>query len=114
MGDGQHIWASAEWVLMVRNCFVREEGKRLIVGSGIPAQWLSDTPVSFGVAPTLFGDVSVSFNVSHGTLKVTWEAHWRGQEPSMEIHLPGMAPVRPEPGQQAVSLPYQDQGVHTR
>ena len=22
MGDGQHVWAAAEWVLMIRNCFV--------------------------------------------------------------------------------------------
>ncbi|MBP2687710.1 MAG: hypothetical protein H6Q81_2615, partial [Deltaproteobacteria bacterium] len=29
MGDGHHAWASAEWVLMIRNMFVREEGDRL-------------------------------------------------------------------------------------
>ncbi|MDX1698026.1 MAG: hypothetical protein R3308_07040, partial [Thiohalobacterales bacterium] len=32
MGDGQHVWAAAEWLLMLRNCFVREEGERLIIG----------------------------------------------------------------------------------
>ncbi|MFP5344729.1 MAG: hypothetical protein ACLGGU_03675, partial [Gammaproteobacteria bacterium] len=31
MGDGQHVWAAAEWVLMIRNCFVREEEDRLIL-----------------------------------------------------------------------------------
>src|SRR6185436_20954594 len=36
MGDGQHVWAAAEWVLMLRNLFVREEGDRLILGSGLP------------------------------------------------------------------------------
>ena len=35
MGDGQHAWASAEWVLMIRNLFVREEGERLVLASGI-------------------------------------------------------------------------------
>jgi GH15 family glucan-1,4-alpha-glucosidase len=25
MGDGQHVWAAAEWVLMIRNCFVRKK-----------------------------------------------------------------------------------------
>ena len=25
MGDGQHVWAAAEWMMMMRNCFVREE-----------------------------------------------------------------------------------------
>lgn len=27
MGDGQHGWAAAEWVQLVRNLFVREEGE---------------------------------------------------------------------------------------
>jgi GH15 family glucan-1,4-alpha-glucosidase len=35
MGDGQHVWAAAEWVLMLRNCFVREEGNGLILCSGM-------------------------------------------------------------------------------
>src|SRR6185503_7644675 len=36
MGDGEHVWAAAEWILLMRNCFVREEGDSLVVGSGIP------------------------------------------------------------------------------
>ena len=38
MGDGQHVWAAAEWVLMIRNCFAREEDDHLILCSGIPAR----------------------------------------------------------------------------
>lgn len=30
MGDGQHVWAAAEWVLMIRNCFIREEKEPII------------------------------------------------------------------------------------
>jgi hypothetical protein len=42
MGDGQHVWAAAEWLLMLRNCFVREEpaADGLILASGIPQAWL--------------------------------------------------------------------------
>jgi len=29
MGDGQHVWAAAEWLMIVRHCFVREEGDHL-------------------------------------------------------------------------------------
>src|SRR6185436_19157557 len=41
MGDGQHVWAAAEWIMMVRNCFVLEEASsnRLILGAGIPIAW---------------------------------------------------------------------------
>ena len=32
MGDGQHVWAAAEWIIMVRNLFIREEGNTLLFG----------------------------------------------------------------------------------
>ncbi|HZK13899.1 MAG TPA: hypothetical protein VFC55_05235, partial [Desulfobaccales bacterium] len=61
MGDGQHSWAAAEWILMIRNCFVREEGDGLVLGAGIAPQWLdSKETLSFGPAPTPFGIIQVS------------------------------------------------------
>ena len=48
MGDGQHIWAAAQWLLMVRNCFVCDEGKRIVLASGIPQEWLEQRDTSFG------------------------------------------------------------------
>ncbi len=66
MGDGQHVWAAAEWVLMIRNCFVREEGDGLILCSGIPQVWLDKKQtISFGPAPTSFGDIQISIK-PHG------------------------------------------------
>ena len=64
MGDGQHGWAAAEWVMMIRNCFVREEGERLVVGSGLFAEWLDASEgVSFGPTLTPWGPVTV--RISH-------------------------------------------------
>ena len=40
MGDGEHIWAAAEWLLMMRALFLQEEGGRLVLGAGLPAEWL--------------------------------------------------------------------------
>ncbi|HYO25414.1 MAG TPA: hypothetical protein VEQ85_10760, partial [Lacipirellulaceae bacterium] len=59
MGDGQHGWAAAEWVMMIRHLFVREEADRLIVGSGLYKEWLVDEEISFGPTPTPWGPVSV-------------------------------------------------------
>jgi hypothetical protein len=74
MGDGQHVWAAAEWLLMVRNMFVREEGEKLILCSGIPEEWLTDkTPVSFGPTPTKWGSVTVSVIPEENNLTVTWD-----------------------------------------
>lgn len=90
MGDGHHVWASAEWVLMVRNCFVREEGDRLILCAGIPPRWLAqETPIQFGPAPTRFGTVSVTITPAPGgTPEVTWEGDWHDGEPEIDVQLP--------------------------
>lgn len=90
MGDGHHVWASAEWVLMVRNCFVREEGERLILCAGIPPRWLQqEQPIRFGPAPTRFGtlDITVQPNPG-GTPEVTWDGRWHNGEPEIEVRLP--------------------------
>jgi hypothetical protein len=42
MGDGQHGWAAGEWIMMIRNCFVRrrtEPGHRLRHPSGMAGGW---------------------------------------------------------------------------
>ncbi|AOY86910.1 hypothetical protein BKP64_01240 [Marinobacter salinus] len=90
MGDGHHVWASAEWVLMVRNCFVREEGDRLILCAGIPPRWLEqDKPIRFGPAPTTFGAISITIQPCRGSAPhVTWEGDWHTDEPVIEVRLP--------------------------
>ena len=90
MGDGHHVWASAEWVLMVRNCFVREEGDRLILCAGIPPRWLEqDKPIRFGPAPTSFGTLSITIQPRpDGSPEVTWEGDWHDEAPEIEVKLP--------------------------
>jgi hypothetical protein len=88
MGDGQHGWAAAEWVMMMRHCFVREEEyePRLVIGSGILPEWLEGGgELSFGPTPTSWGEVSVG--ISGGCLRV--DARWRGEAPRMEMAVPG-------------------------
>jgi hypothetical protein len=96
MGDGQHVWAAAEWVLMIRNCFVREEGDALILAAGIPPAWLEPgETLSFGPAPTTFGTVSVIIQPEPGpgppAATVRWEGVWRREPSCIEVRLPGFA-----------------------
>jgi len=95
MGDGHHVWAAAEWVLMVRNCFVREEGDRLILCAGIGERWLQEgSPVLFGPAPTRFGPVSITLSpLSDASIEIVLQTAWRDQEPAIEVRLPGHGPV---------------------
>ena len=104
MGDGQHAWAAAEWLVMMRNCFVREEDDHLILASGITAVWWQTGQcLSFGVAPTQFGSVSVSIQYKEQYEKstqqvnkyivVSWQGDWHDQAPRISVNLPGFTSV---------------------
>lgn len=106
MGDGHHVWAAAEWVLMMRNCFVREEGNKLILAAGVPARWLEqESFISFGPAPTNFGTITVTVVPdSADQIVVLWKADWHGRPPLIEVRLPGFAPATPLPGMTSLIL----------
>jgi len=90
MGDGQHGWAAAEWIMMIRNMFVREEGDKLILGSGIFPEWL-ETGKEFSFGPTLtdFGSVGLSFSHKRENLFLNVQSSWHDQPPPVEIRVPG-------------------------
>jgi hypothetical protein len=96
MGDGQHVWAAAEWIMMIRNMFVREEGNRLILASGIVDEWLDQT-LSFGPTLTPYGEISLKIEPQPGKIVVAWSALWRDVAPTMEIRIPGLEPLLIEP-----------------
>jgi hypothetical protein len=109
MGDGQHSWAAAEWIVMIRNCFVREEGTGLIIGAGVAPQWLEgQESLSFGPAPTSFGTISVHIeNRQVGPRKkvvVTWQGEWHAGPPPIEVRLPGFSPQSVRTGQQSIEI----------
>lgn len=86
MGDGQHAWAAAEWVMMIRNMFVREEDDALVLASGMPAAWLDNgQTASFGPALTPYGAVTVRVTGRDRALYVAWEAVWRDQPPRVRV-----------------------------
>jgi hypothetical protein len=113
MGDGHHVWAAAEWLLMIRNCFVREEGDRLILCAGIPARWLDQgAPIRFGPAPTRFGPVSISITPDPGhPPRVEWQSDWHRAAPPIEIRLPGFAPVNAATGTDSIVLVNREPGA---
>lgn len=96
MGDGQHTWAAAEWVMMMRNCLLYEETQthRLIFGAGVVPTWRrADVPLSIGPAPTSWGPIQLFIEPSVQTIRVRWEPEWFDGEPEIEIRLPGTDPV---------------------
>jgi hypothetical protein len=93
MGDGQHVWAAAEWIMMMRNMFVREEGDRLVLASGIVPEWL-DQPQVLELGPTLtpHGGISLRLQPHPQKVVITWQASWLAQAPVMEVRIPGLQP----------------------
>jgi hypothetical protein len=105
MGDGQHVWAAAEWVMMIRNCFVREEDDRLILCSGIPRVWLDkNQTIAFGPAPTSFGDIQISLKPRGGNVLIEWRGLWFTKEPPIDIQLQGFKNVRITPATNSLEL----------
>jgi len=92
MGDGQHAWAAAEWVMMIRNCFVREESGELVIAAGLKPQWYQDAPARLGPVLTPFGPVTVQVKRTPGGAEVQVEGDWRAIEPLLQIQLPGFTP----------------------
>lgn len=94
MGDGQHIWAAAEWLMLIRNLFVREEGDRLHLGAGIRPAWLQNGQEAlFGPTLTPAGKISVRFRAGPGGVQASVHARWRGPAPTLEWRVPGCQPL---------------------
>lgn len=90
MGDGQHIWAAAEWLLYLRNLFVREEGEGLNLGQGLLPVWLKSGPsLSFGPAPTAFGSLSLHFQAEAAGVKARLSAQWHQAPLWLRVCVPG-------------------------
>jgi hypothetical protein len=93
MGDGQHGWAAAEWVMMIRHLFIREEAEHLVLGSGLLPQWLQqETQLSLGPTPTPYGPLRIEFARAGLQLRMSLKADWRTSAPLLKISPPGFRP----------------------
>jgi hypothetical protein len=71
-----HGWWAAEYVALVRNMLVREEGeRRLVVLSALPGGWLApDRRVAISGAPTHFGRLTLDLRTRRGGATLRWHA----------------------------------------
>lgn len=88
VGDGQHGWAAAEYVLFVRSLFLREEGDVLVLGPGLAEDWRALGPLSFGPSPTSWGPVTLRWDPADGGA-LTLDGQWRREAPALRVALPG-------------------------
>ncbi len=95
MGDGQHGWAAAEWVMAMRNMFVREERDALILGSGLPKAWIdADTDLEFGPTATPWGTVTLDVFKQGSARLAQITTHLRdSRPPRLRIEISGFKPI---------------------
>lgn len=111
MGDGQHVWAAAEWILMIRGCFVREEEaeSKIVLCSGVPDDWLAaEKEISFGPALTTFGPVSLLIQPGRDKITVSWSGEWFAGAPLIELALPGFPKIRASGGETTLDIKRQE------
>ena len=92
MGDGQHGWAAAEYLMMIRNLFVREEDDGLVIGSGLRQTWMnSDQRVHFGPTLTPWGAVSVTISGPVNDRRIHLDTDWHPSQntPELKVAIPG-------------------------
>lgn len=108
MGDGQHVWAAAEWIMMMRNMFVREEGNTLVLVSGIlPDGCKPGNRLSLGPAPTPWGTISISIEASGDSIFISWKGNWHSGVPIIEVRLPGYPVLPVSASETSVKIPRQ-------
>jgi hypothetical protein len=94
MGDGQHIWACAEWIIMIVNSFVMEQGEKFIIGAGVFPDWLAkENEITIGPVTTSRGVMRVKLYANTNNITVEWEGRWHAATPEIEVKLPGYEPV---------------------
>ncbi|WP_027370550.1 hypothetical protein [Desulfovermiculus halophilus] len=91
MGDGQHGWAASEWVMIMRNLFVREEGEGLFLGSGLDPEWV-DSGERLECGPTLtpFGRIQ---GRTDQTASVRIQGTVDPEQTPIQARIPGYEPL---------------------
>jgi len=90
MGDGQHAWAAAEWIMMMKNLFIREEGDMLVLGSGIFPEWLENEGIlEFGPVLIPGGTLTVKFVKTKSRLTLFLDADHTGNPLYCKAKVPG-------------------------
>jgi len=72
-----HGWTAAELFLLLRDSLAREEGDKLIIGSGIPKVWM-EKPFAVENMPTHFGKLSFKYEPVGKTVSVQIERPPKG------------------------------------
>lgn len=89
MGDGHHGWAAADWISIMRNSLLFEEGAHLVLTPALPIEWAYES-MSLQVerASTHFGVVGYTLAFGDHSATLVIKAAWREPPEYVEWNLP--------------------------
>ncbi len=90
-----HGWFAAEYVTLLRNMLVREQGDDLHLLSALSPDWTKpgDT-IQVSNAPTLFGRMKMECKFSRSGMRMSLEPDFRQKPAHIVVHLPWFVTVR--------------------
>ena len=69
VGDMPHAWIGAEYINVIRNMLILEDGNKLYLGKGIPYEWVAEGKnIVIKDMPTYFGKISYSTTSNKNTI----------------------------------------------
>src|SRR5947209_392336 len=91
MGDGQHGWAAADFLTIVRNLLVREAAGGLDLCTLVPQEWLG-REIEVHDAPTHHGTCSYALRWHGERPALLWELKPRRPGSPVRLRAPGLDP----------------------
>lgn len=88
MGDGDHGWAAAEFLCLIRDMLVREQQGELHLGAGIPMSWFRpglDLVVRGADSP--YGSLDYHLQQDEQGLQITWQRRLHELHPPADLFL---------------------------
>jgi len=84
-----HLWAAADYIILVRNMLIREQESDLHLLSAIPPSWLEPGKRTVAErAPTQFGQLSMVVSADAEGLRITLDPPRRNPPARVILHLP--------------------------
>ncbi|MDP2898195.1 MAG: hypothetical protein Q8Q12_16795 [bacterium] len=84
-----HIWAAAQYMIVLRNMLLREDGDTLHLLSAVPTAWLRPgKKIVLLRAPTAFGEVDLALNSVEGGCEVVFSHPKRTRPKEVIFHMP--------------------------
>ncbi|MEW6232532.1 MAG: hypothetical protein AB1566_09500 [Chloroflexota bacterium] len=88
VGDGHHGWATADFLLLVRNLLFFEDGATLVLTPAMPQGWLkSGGCLQVANAPSYFGPVSFQMSLRGNQVKLSLDCAFRRPPLDIELNL---------------------------